>query len=61
MAIYMLCNIFLFFLNSPSELTFCITLVHYILYYIIVYYITNPVTLLHVHVSATLVAILREV
>ena len=27
MAIYMVCNIFLFFLNSPSELTFWITLV----------------------------------
>lgn len=26
-----------------------------------VYYITNTVSLLHVHVSATLVAILREV
>ena len=25
MAIYMVCNIFLFFLNSPSELTFWIT------------------------------------
>jgi len=27
MAIYMVCNIFLFFLNSPSELTFWITLI----------------------------------
>jgi hypothetical protein len=27
MAIYMVCNIFLFFLNSLSELTFWITLV----------------------------------
>jgi hypothetical protein len=30
MAVYMVCNIFLFFfLNSPSELAFWITLVHY--------------------------------
>jgi len=28
MAIYMVCDIFFFFLNSPSELTFWIILVH---------------------------------
>ena len=28
MAIYIVCNIFLFFLNSPSELTFWITYVY---------------------------------
>ena len=27
MALYMVCNVFLFFLNSPSELTFWISLV----------------------------------
>ena len=30
MSIYMVCNIFLFFLNSPSELTFWITLVLFV-------------------------------
>jgi len=29
MAIYMVCNTFLFFLNSPSELTFWITYVQW--------------------------------
>ena len=31
MAIYMVCNIFLFFLNNPSELTFWITCIDYAL------------------------------
>jgi len=32
MAIYIVCNIFLFFLNSPSELTFWIALVYIYIY-----------------------------
>jgi len=38
MAIYMVCNILLFFHNSPFELTFWITYVHYTLTVVLIIY-----------------------
>jgi hypothetical protein len=43
------------------RILYYIILYYIILYYIILYYIIYTGCLLHVHVSATLVAILREV